>query len=202
MPPLTRLWLKQRKANILAPLAWTHPTQGMWGTQVIPNCAQASKWVCREEREVSFLDAVLVQLLPARRYFAKNLIFDQPNPLACLNEVDRNTSCHVQRLKPMERPALGLGGWFYHLIMDVLEAKEPSTEDASRLTKPMVKNDSKTSGLTLGDPHASGPWEWTSVRTRHWGWLSNTCALQEDQKDATGETPPHTHTHTSLISWH
>ena len=39
-------WLKPRRANILASLAWTSPTQRMWKKKVTPSSVWTSKCVC------------------------------------------------------------------------------------------------------------------------------------------------------------
>lgn len=113
--------LKHKKANILAPLAWTSPTRGAWKRRITLNSVRASKWACQGEEEVSSsLSYSSFFLHDPSSLRSWSLISQAHFPVW---DRGRDTFHHIQGLTPKERPASGLGGWFYYLIMDVLDTK-------------------------------------------------------------------------------
>lgn len=134
------MWLKPRRANILASLTWTYPTQGMWKKKVTPSSVWTSKCVCWKEGEVPFAHPCLLSAS-----FRRTLHYWEPDlwsaePTFQLEEVCKDTLGHTKGLTPKKKPAAGLEGWFYYLIMKVLHTKEASTvEDTNGFTKSTLK---------------------------------------------------------------
>lgn len=142
-------WLKPRRANILASLAWTSPTQGMWKKKVTPSSVWTSKCVCWKEGEVPFAHPCLIPASFLRtlhgwvpdRWSAKPTFQLQETGKEGAHTKDQ-TYGRLGRLiaLPNYESARYSGSWHCRRYKWVHQVNS--------------ENNSKASSLTLGDPHA------------------------------------------------
>ena len=173
----------------------------MWKKKVTPSSIWTSKCVCWKEGEVPFAHPCLLSASFRRtlHYWETDLWSAEPTFQL---EVCKDTLCHTKGLTPKKKPAAGLEGWFYYLIMEVLHTKEASTiEDTNGFTKSTLKTTRESLRPDPGGPacfestvqsnlptsrslipSASSPFPWkvthpqvtgSKMRTSLWGHFSD-----------------------------